>query len=199
MDRSTWPAPLAGQTILVAEDEALISFDIETVLGEAGANVVTANDQRGGLLAAKRAELTAAILDIRLGSESADPICGCLEQLSVPFLFLTGDSGKGAQKWAPAPILSKPFAGNLLIDGVLGLLITGGQPINQLPESTARADRHIFQAQTRIARQQDLIDRLTKRGQDIGPAHELLRIMLKNLILMQTYRMTMQGPSETVN
>jgi DNA-binding response OmpR family regulator len=195
MDRSTWPSPLTGQTILVAEDEAFISFDIETMLNEAGANVMAAKDQRGGLLAAKCAELTAAVLDIKLGSDSVDPICGCLEQRSVPFLFLTGDSGRDVQKWAPAPIFSKPFDGSLLINGVLGLLITGGPLINQPPDSIALAEHLIFQAQMRVARQQGLIGGLTERGQDSGSAHELLRIMLKNVILMQTYRQAMQGPS----
>jgi hypothetical protein len=199
MNRSTWPAPLAGQTILVAEDEAFISFDIETLLNEAGASVMAAKDQRSGLLAAKCAELTAAVLDVKLGPDSVDPICGCLDQRSVPFLFLTGDSGREVQKWAPAPILAKPFDENLLIDSVLGLLIAGGALLNPLPDSIARAEHLIFQAQVRVARQQGLIGRLTERGQDTGPANELLRIMLKNIILMQTYRQTMEGPSETAH
>ncbi|MEI9900869.1 MAG: hypothetical protein WDN31_12870 [Hyphomicrobium sp.] len=40
MDSTAWLAPLAGQTILVVEDEALISLDIEATLLEAGAEVI---------------------------------------------------------------------------------------------------------------------------------------------------------------
>jgi CheY-like chemotaxis protein len=98
MDRSAWLAPLAGQTILVVEDEAFISLDIETMLKEAGANVVTARDQRVGLLAADGANLTAAVLDVRLGPDSVDPICERLARRCVPFLFLTGDSGLAVQR-----------------------------------------------------------------------------------------------------
>ena len=104
MDSSAWPAPLAGQTILVAEEEALISFDIEASLHEAGANVVTVQDQRQGLLAAIGDRLTAAVLADKLGDDPIDPICDCLARRSIPFLFLAGDSDKHAKKWAPAPI-----------------------------------------------------------------------------------------------
>ena len=52
MDTSTWVAPLAGQTILVTEYEAPISFNIGSLLKVAGANVLTAKDQRQALLAA---------------------------------------------------------------------------------------------------------------------------------------------------
>src|SRR4249919_3357693 len=115
MDSSAWPAPLAGQTILVAEEEALISFDIEASLHEAGANVVTVQDQRQGLLAAIGDRLTAAVLADKLGDDPIDPICDCLARRSIPFLFLAGDSDKHAQKWAPAPIRSKPFDGRAFI------------------------------------------------------------------------------------
>ena len=88
MDSSAWPAPLAGQTILVAEEEASISFNIEAQLIEAGANVVTVKDQRQGLLAAIGDRLTAAVLADKLGDDPLDPICDCLAQSLYPLPLL---------------------------------------------------------------------------------------------------------------
>lgn len=186
MDRSAWLAPLAGQTILVVEDEAFISLDIETMLKEAGANVVTARDQRVGLLAADGAKLTAAVLDVRLGPDSVDPICERLARRCVPFLFLTGDSGSAVQKWAPAPILSKPFDGRVLIGGLVGLLVTGGDKLDLADE--ARIDFITFRAEIRLARQEGLVGDLTRREQDPRSADGLLRIMRESLDLLHVHR-----------
>ena len=129
MDSSAWPAPLAGQTILVAADEALISFDIEALLSEAGASVVTVEDQRQGLLAAIGDRLTAAVLGDKLGGDSIDPIRDCLARRSIPFL-LTAVSGKHVAEGAAAPILTQPFDGRALIDDLVRLLVTGGDVLD---------------------------------------------------------------------
>jgi DNA-binding response OmpR family regulator len=186
MDRSAWLAPLAGQTIFVAEDEALISFDIEATLTDAGASVVTAKDQRTGLEAANDPTLTAAVLDVRLGQESVDPICASLDRRWVPFLFLTGDSGAAVQKWAPAPVLSKPFDGGALIDGLVGILVTGRDALDL--NDKVRIDLIIFRAQIRLAKQERLLEDLTRKKRDTHSAEGLLRIMRESVDLLQTHR-----------
>ena len=189
MDRSAWLAPLAGQTILVVEDEALISFDIETTLTDAGASVVPASDQRTGLAAANDPSLTAAVLDVRLKRESVDPICVSLDRRWVPFLFLTGDSGAAAQKWAPAPILSKPFAAGSLIDGLVGILVTGRDALDL--NDKVRIDLIIFRAQIRLAKQERLLESLTRAERDTHSAEGLLRIMRESVDLLQSHRRTL--------
>ena len=189
MDRSAWLAPLAGQTILVVEDEALISFDIETTLTDAGASVVTASDQRTGLAAANDPNLTAAVLDVRLEREFVDPICVSLDRRWVPFLFLTGDSGAAAQKWAPAPILSKPFAAGSLIDGLVGILVTGRDALDL--NDKVRIDLIIFRAQIRLAKQERLLESLTRTERDTHSAEGLLRIMRESVDLLQSHRRTL--------
>src|SRR4029079_2727353 len=158
MDSSAWPAPLAGQTILVAEEEVSFSFDIEARLIEAGANVVVLKDQRLGLLAAIGDRLTAAVLGDKLGDDSIDPICDCLANRSIPFLFLTGDSGKNVRKLAAAPIPSQPFDGRVLIDYVGWLLVTGGGALDL--DDTNHIDLIIFGAQTRLQRQERVVEEL---------------------------------------
>jgi DNA-binding response OmpR family regulator len=194
MDRSAWLAPLAGQTIFVAEDEALISFDIEATLTDAGASVVMATDQRTGLAAANDPSLTAAVLDVRLGRESVDPICESLDRRWVPFLFLTGDSGAEVQKWAPAPILSKPFDGGALIDGLVGILVTGRDALDL--NDKVRIDLIIFRAQIRLAKQERLLEDLKRTERDSHSAEGLLRIMRESVELLQNHRRALTDASE---
>jgi DNA-binding response OmpR family regulator len=190
MDNTAWLAPLAGQTILVVEDDPFISIDVETVLLEAGARVLTARNQKGGLAAANDRRLTVAVLDVRLGAESVDPICGCLDGHWVPFLFLTGVSGSDVQKWAPALVLAKPFDTPVLIDGVVRALVTGRDALD-LADKT-RIDLIIFRAQIRLARQERLAYDLARREQDTHAANGLLRIMRESVGLLEAHRRTLQ-------
>jgi DNA-binding response OmpR family regulator len=190
MDSSPWPAPLAGQTILVVEDDPFISLDVETVLLEAGARVLTSGNQKSGLAAANDRRLTVAVLDVRLGVESVDPICACLDGHWVPFLFLTGDSGSDVQKWSPAPVLEKPFDTHALIDGVVRALVTGRDALD-LSDKT-RIDLILFRAQIRLARQERLADDLARRKLDTQAANGLLRIMRESVQLLEAHRRTLQ-------
>ena len=185
MDSSGWPAPLAGQTILVAEDDALISFDIESLLIDAGANVLTAKDQRQGLIAALSNRLTAAVLDTKLGDESVDPVCDCLSRHSIPFIFLTADSGS-EQKWAGAPILSKPIDGPLLVSHLVRVLVTGGDALDL--DDTTRIDLIIFGAEARLQRQEGIVAALAPVERDLRNAERLQQIMRESLELLQAHR-----------
>ena len=171
MDSSGWLAPLAGQTILVAEDDALISFDIESVLTEAGATVVTATDQRQ--LAALSKNLTAAVLDNKLGGERVGSIHDCLSRHSIPFIFVTPDSGSEVD-------------GPLLISHLVRILVTGGDAL-YLDDKT-RIDLIIFGAETRLQRQERIVARLAFVQPDLRSAERLHRIMRESLELLQTHR-----------
>ena len=186
MDSSGWPAPLAGQTILVGEYEPLISFDIESVLTEAGATVVTATDQRQGLMGTLSDRLTAAVLDTTLGDESVDPICEYLSRHSIPFIFLTADSGSERRKWAAAPILSQPIDGALLVSHLVRVLVTGGDALDL--DDTTRIDLIIFGAETRLQRQERIVDGLAPVERDLRNAERLLQIMRESLELLQAHR-----------
>ena len=186
METTSWLAPLAGQTILVVEDDAFISLDIEATLLEAGAVVVSATDLLSGLSAARDDRLTAAVLGVRLGRRSVDPVCAELDRRWVPFLFLTGDGGASVEKWSPAPILPKRFDRQVLIGRVVKILVTGRDAVDLMDNT--RLDLIIFRAQIRLARQERCASQLACDGQETQSANSLLRIMRESVVLLQEHR-----------
>ena len=196
MENSAWPAPLAGQTILVAEDDALISSDISALLSEAGASVVTVKDQGQALLAAIGDRLTAAVLCNDLGDDSISSISDCLARRSIPFLS-TAVSAEKDQKGGAAPRHSQPFDGGMLVDDLLRLLVTGGDMLDL--DNTTRIDLIIFGAQTRLERQERIVEELTRGQQDLRNADALLRTMRASLELLLTHRRRLTGQDEVMN
>jgi DNA-binding response OmpR family regulator len=115
------PMPLTGLAVLVVEDDPIIAFDICDILRAAGASIVgpcTKLDKAIG--AAGTAELHAAILDIRLGSQSVYPVAECLLLRAVPIVFYTGHGRQDALKkhWPGCEALRKPVTPAALVEAV---------------------------------------------------------------------------------
>lgn len=144
------PNSLRGRRILVVEDEALVAMLIETGLRDAGASVVgPANsvDEALSLIeeSAQTGGLDAAVLDINLKGCTVTPVADRLAAFDVPFVFGTGYD----QAWAreidtAAPVLTKPFSADALVDAIRGLR----------PRSLRRAARPAGHAQSRTPRGQ---------------------------------------------
>src|SRR5215469_596961 len=82
---------LAGARILVVEDEFIIALEIQANLEEAGATVVgPALTLQQALELAENESLSAAMLDLRLGRDSAAAVAQVLAERHIPFLFYTG-------------------------------------------------------------------------------------------------------------
>lgn len=82
---------LAGARILVVDDEFMIALDLEMLLLEAGAaQVLTCASLAEGLDAARTAPIDAAVLDVRLGAETSEPVAAALAARAVPFIFYSG-------------------------------------------------------------------------------------------------------------
>jgi CheY-like chemotaxis protein len=83
---------LAGQRILVVEDEFLIAADLARSLKGLGAAVIgPAGSVRAALaLLEKEAAIDAAVLDINLTREKVYPVAQALQLRQVPFVFATG-------------------------------------------------------------------------------------------------------------
>lgn len=118
------PAPahisLDGLTLLVVEDETIISFLLEDMLGELGcSSVLHAGrvDQALALLRERRPD--AVVLDVNLAGEFAYPVALHLAEAGIPFIFTTGYGRSGIPKdWASRPVIQKPFSLDALADAL---------------------------------------------------------------------------------
>lgn len=115
---------MEGLSILVVEDEAIISLLIEDMLLELGCHTVwhaTGLNQALELLRSHRPN--AAVLDVNLTGELAYPIASKLEAASVPFIFATGYGRSGIDKeWLSRPVLQKPFEADALEAALIAVL-----------------------------------------------------------------------------
>jgi DNA-binding response OmpR family regulator len=101
--------PSAGRRILLVEDEILICLLIETILSEAGYEVVVANTIEEAVEAVDEGPLAAAILDLNLKGRKVYPVAEKLAALDVPFVFATGGGGKDIEGFRDRPWVGKPF------------------------------------------------------------------------------------------
>ncbi len=115
---------LRGHRILVVEDDALVAFDLETMLEAAGCEVV-------GPLAlleqaipiATTAEFDGALLDIHLRGQLVYPVADLLAARAIPFMFLSGYSDRDLpQRFSGRPIWSKPYVARVLLVKLLHVL-----------------------------------------------------------------------------
>ena len=103
--------------ILIVEDEIFIAIELETVLRDAGAEVVgPAMSAPEALRLIEKHTVTAAILDVRLGNHDSLPVARRLHKAGIPFVFHTGKhSDRLASNWPSAPIVKKPALPGTLI------------------------------------------------------------------------------------
>ena len=117
---------LGGYTILIVDDEPFVATGVSDALTDVGADVVTAHDLRGALVAATNRNVSAAILDVTLGGADSGAVCAALTSRQVPFMFFTGyDTHDLLRQWASVPALAKPATEADLVANVEALLVGG--------------------------------------------------------------------------
>ncbi len=107
----------AKPRVLVVEDEALIALLLADCLQNAGFEVVgPATSVAKALALIEQTGCDAAVLDIRLGNESAEPIARELRARGTPFVTVSGYSpSQRSPTFEGAPMLVKPVRTNDLI------------------------------------------------------------------------------------
>ena len=114
--------------ILVLEDEMLIALDLELTLRELGADeVYLANSVDHALTLLASVEVTGAIIDYNLGTETAEAVLLDLEARKIPFVVMSGypDSsylGDGSRDW---PMLPKPAGHEALRSTLAAMRLPG--------------------------------------------------------------------------
>jgi PAS domain S-box-containing protein len=103
---------LRGKRILVVEDEALLSMDLEASLAAAGCHVVgpAATVETARKLITHE-QCDAALLDVNLSGHPVDELAAALTKHAVPFAFLTGYGREALPRgFGEAKMLGKPFS-----------------------------------------------------------------------------------------
>jgi len=118
---STSDRPLQGTRVLVAEDDAILAFDLGIMLQKAGANILgPALTLAHTLSLAETAPMSAAVLDISLRDEEVFPAALALKARGVGIVFYTGYAAvdRLRREWPEAQVLTKPTPSRLLIQAV---------------------------------------------------------------------------------
>lgn len=111
---------LLGQRILLVEDERIVAFLLEEMLGELGCVIAgTAFSVEDGLRRAEKIEANVALLDVNIDGEDVFPIAERLTKRGIPIVFATGYGDDGLpDAWQGHIVISKPF----LIDDLAAAL-----------------------------------------------------------------------------
>jgi DNA-binding response OmpR family regulator len=118
--------PAAGRRILLVEDEILICLLIETILSDAGYQVVVVNTIEEAMDAIARGPFAAAILDLNLKGRKVYPVAEKLAVVDTPFIFATGGGGRDIEGFPGRPWVGKPFQESELLAAVNKLVGVGG-------------------------------------------------------------------------
>jgi len=121
--------------ILVVEDEALVAFDVEHLLGDAGYEVVaTVDNLEDAAACIAESQLDLVLSDISLrGEGDGFDVARIAAEKGVPVLFVTGGTPDGARALALG-CLSKPYGERTLkaaLDAVDAIL--QGKKLKKLP------------------------------------------------------------------
>ena len=101
---------MTDQSVLIAEDEALVAMLLEDILLEMGYTPRVVSSVAEGVQAAQTQAFAFAVLDVNLAGVNSAPIADILIQRKIPFIFSTGYGiARLDPRYARTPTLQKPF------------------------------------------------------------------------------------------
>jgi DNA-binding NtrC family response regulator len=116
---------LNSARVLLEEDNFIILMDLETIMMEAGAQIVgSCRTVEAALSVAMNGDINAALLDIRLGQQTIFPVARCLAQRGIPFAFYTAQAqiDSTLAEWPESPVLGKPAPPSAIVAAVAHLV-----------------------------------------------------------------------------
>jgi CheY-like chemotaxis protein len=118
-------------SVLIVEDEGLVSLMLEDILREMGAcKVDVFASASEALAAAGSRDYDCAVLDVIVRDGMCTRVADVLEQRGIPFIF---SSGVGIDALEPRhrtrSLISKPFDDASLKNHILSLLAGNGDPV----------------------------------------------------------------------
>jgi CheY-like chemotaxis protein len=126
----------AIRSVLILEDEALVSMVIEDLLRDLGAeDVQILSEAAGGLDAASKTDFDCAILDVMLRDGDSSAVADLLAERGIPFLFSTGSGLDSVpERHRHRPILTKPFSDEQLQVLLLEVMTERPDPVRHAAE-----------------------------------------------------------------
>jgi PAS domain S-box-containing protein len=105
------PIIVAGNKVLLAEDEGVLALMMRDTLVEQGFSVVGPFAKtREAIAAARDGQVHAAVLDINLDGEMTYPLADVLNGRGVPFVFVSGYEADSIDvRFSRIPVLRKPI------------------------------------------------------------------------------------------
>ncbi len=114
----------ARPRILVVEDEVLICLLIETILSDAGYDVLVANSLPGAFQIIEQGGIDAALLDLNIKGEKVYPVAEKLAENAIPFVFASGGGFADIEGFRDSPMVGKPFQEDELLRAISGMVQT---------------------------------------------------------------------------
>jgi CheY-like chemotaxis protein len=107
---------VAGNRVMIVEDEALVAMALREALDELGFSVIGPfNRISEAMIALRNNRIDAAVLDVNLGGELIYPLADVLVADRVPFVFITGYGAEEIEpRYAHVPVLQKPIEAEAL-------------------------------------------------------------------------------------
>ena len=107
---------MAGNRLLLVEDEALTGMMMSDILTELGFHVIGPFGRVADAMAAVgREDFHAAVLDVNLDGEMVYPVADAVVARGVPFVFVTGYGAEGIDsRFAQVLVLQKPIEKQML-------------------------------------------------------------------------------------
>lgn len=99
----------AALRVLIVEDEPLLAMMLIDIVEELGHVVAqTCADISGAMAAVSADGFDAAIIDLNLYGERADPVAARLAEMNIPFVIATG-AADGADQLGALAVIPKPY------------------------------------------------------------------------------------------
>jgi two-component SAPR family response regulator len=103
------PDSLQGLRVIVVEDEAMLSLNLQDMLADLGYEIAgTAGRLEKAIELGRNAQCDAAVLDLNLAGKRVDPVARLLIDRGIPFIFASG-YGEDGLDGIRAPLLEKPY------------------------------------------------------------------------------------------
>jgi DNA-binding NtrC family response regulator len=184
---------LTCERLLVAEDDPIIAADLEEALEDEGATIFPAWDVIQALRLIQTRALSAAVIETKLYTDNAEPVCEALSEHQVPFIFYSGWPDRPSNRWSAVPFVSKPAQVPVII-GALKYALSASKLdiLSRSPEhgrnpNLVAIGRSILAGEERITRIERVIARLKAGGFDTSAAEALHDTMIASLNVMRDH------------